>query len=58
MQLLPAWATLWAQLTGALFDLNMAYPYLVAAFILIFGFLLSFKSKEVAYKAMLNSARK
>lgn len=42
-------------IAGALFDLNMAYPYLVAAIILIFGFLLSFKSKEVPYKVILNS---
>ncbi|MCL6605097.1 MAG: MFS transporter [Paenibacillus sp.] len=37
-------------IAGVLFDFNISYPYLVAAIILMFGFLLSFKSKEVPYK--------
>ncbi|KGE18711.1 MFS transporter [Paenibacillus wynnii] len=36
-------------IAGVLFDFNISYPYLVAAIILIFGFLISFKSKEVPY---------
>lgn len=37
-------------IAGVLFDFNISYPYLVAAIILMFGFLLSFKSKEVPDK--------
>ncbi|OXM87138.1 MFS transporter [Paenibacillus rigui] len=40
---------------GALFDFHMGSPYLMAGVILIIGFLLSFKSREIPYKALLNN---
>ena len=44
-------------IAGALFDMNVNYPYILASIVLVFGFLLSFKSRETQYELESRSVR-
>ncbi|WP_145025068.1 MFS transporter [Paenibacillus sp. Y412MC10] len=44
-------------IAGALFDMNVNYPYVLASIVLVFGFLLSFKSRETQYELESRSVR-
>ncbi|MWV42689.1 MFS transporter [Paenibacillus sp. HJL G12] len=44
-------------IAGALFDLNVNYPYVMASVVLMLGFFISFKSKETQYELESRSLR-
>lgn len=44
-------------IAGALFDLNLNFPYVMASVVLMIGFLISFKSKETQYELESRSLR-